>query len=219
MAGGSRSARRLRWLALAGLAGAGLWIVKSRRPVPADPAERWETTPWPAPPVPVVAAPDPVAVGETGERAADTVAPATRPAPVADDATPPLGVPLPTPAATAGPEVELRLMPVVTVSEAVSEAGGAQPAAAVRPSPTPRRRPSAPEYGPGSAPAGPDGSPPGPDYTIKGNAGSMLFHRPDSPYYGRTRAEVWFRTATDARAAGFTDWDRRRRDADPSASS
>ena len=39
----------------------------------------------------------------------------------------------------------------------------------------------------------------------------MLFHRPDSPYYARTRAEVWFRTATDARAAGFTEWTPKKR--------
>jgi hypothetical protein len=79
-----------------------------------------------------------------------------------------------------------------------------------RPSPTPRPRPAAStagnRYGPGSASPLPDGSAPGPEYTIKGNAGSMLFHRPDSPYYARTKAEVWFRTATDARAAGFTEW-------------
>jgi hypothetical protein len=81
---------------------------------------------------------------------------------------------------------------------------------AARPSPTPRPRPAASaagnRYGPGSAAPLSDGSAPGPEYTIKGNAGSMLFHRPDSPYYARTKAEVWFRTATDARAAGFTEW-------------
>jgi hypothetical protein len=89
--------------------------------------------------------------------------------------------------------------------------------AAARPSPTPRPRPVAVEqrFGPGSAAPLPDGSPPGPEYTIKGNAGSMLFHRPDSPYYTRTKAEVWFRTATDARAAGFTEWVPRNRTATP----
>jgi len=55
-------------------------------------------------------------------------------------------------------------------------------------------------------PAQPDGSAPGPDYTIKGNASSMLFHPPTSPYYSRTKAEVWFRTPQEARAAGFTEW-------------
>lgn len=59
-------------------------------------------------------------------------------------------------------------------------------------------------FGPGSAAPLADGSAPGPEFTIKGNTGSRLFHPPSSPYYRRTRAEVWFRTAEDALAAGFT---------------
>jgi hypothetical protein len=55
-----------------------------------------------------------------------------------------------------------------------------------------------------------DGSAPGPEFVIKGNAGSMLFHTQSSPYYGRTKAEVWFRTEEEATAAGFTKWTRRR---------
>jgi hypothetical protein len=58
----------------------------------------------------------------------------------------------------------------------------------------------------GAAPSLPDGSAPGPEYTIKGNAGSMLYHLPSSPYYKRTNAEMWFRTPADAQAAGFTEW-------------
>ena len=54
-----------------------------------------------------------------------------------------------------------------------------------------------------------DGAAPSPEFTIKGNEDSMLFHTPDSPYYGRTRAEVWFTTAEDAEAAGFTSWTRK----------
>ena len=46
----------------------------------------------------------------------------------------------------------------------------------------------------GSAPAG---------YTIKGNADSMLYHRPDSRNYGATRAEVWFDSPERAETAGF----------------
>jgi small subunit ribosomal protein S16 len=49
-----------------------------------------------------------------------------------------------------------------------------------------------------------DGSAPGDEYTIKGNAGSMLYHPPSSPFYGRTKAEVWFTTAEAAEAAGFS---------------
>jgi len=40
-------------------------------------------------------------------------------------------------------------------------------------------------------------------FPIKGNADSMLYHVPDSPFYGRTVAEVWFATAEAAEAAGF----------------
>ncbi|MEU7812633.1 hypothetical protein AB0B41_09565, partial [Pseudonocardia sp. NPDC049154] len=61
-------------------------------------------------------------------------------------------------------------------------------------------------YGPGSAAPLPDGSAPSPEFTIKGNATSMLFHPPSSPYFGRTKPAAWFRTAEDAERAGFTEW-------------
>jgi hypothetical protein len=32
-----------------------------------------------------------------------------------------------------------------------------------------------------------------------------MFYTPAAAYYTRTRADVWFRTADDARAAGFTE--------------
>lgn len=69
-------------------------------------------------------------------------------------------------------------------------------------------------YGPGSATPLPDGSAPGPEFTVKGSAGSRLFHPPSSPYHDRTRAEVWFRTAEDATAAGFSPHRSRRRSSD-----
>ena len=40
-------------------------------------------------------------------------------------------------------------------------------------------------------------------YDIKGNADSMLYHVPGSAFYDRTVAELWFKTAEDAEAAGF----------------
>jgi large subunit ribosomal protein L17 len=58
-------------------------------------------------------------------------------------------------------------------------------------------------YGPGSHAAPEDGSEPE-GFPIKGNADSMLYHTPDSSYYDRTVAEVWFATAEDAEAAGFS---------------
>ena len=51
----------------------------------------------------------------------------------------------------------------------------------------------------------PDADGNGPEsHPIKGNAGSMLFHVPDSHYYTVTKAEVWFDTEANAEAAGFS---------------
>jgi hypothetical protein len=44
-------------------------------------------------------------------------------------------------------------------------------------------------------------------YTIKGNEDSMLYHTPESPSYGQTIAELWFRDESTAKVAGFTRWD------------
>jgi large subunit ribosomal protein L17 len=41
-------------------------------------------------------------------------------------------------------------------------------------------------------------------FEIKGNADSMLYHLPGTPFYNRTVAEVWFATAEAAEAAGFS---------------
>jgi large subunit ribosomal protein L17 len=57
-------------------------------------------------------------------------------------------------------------------------------------------------YGEAShAPLDDDSAPDG--FPVKGNADSMKYHTPESPYYDRTVAEVWFKTAQDAEAAGF----------------
>ncbi len=59
-----------------------------------------------------------------------------------------------------------------------------------------------PPYGEGShAPLDDDSQPEG--YPVKGNEDSKLYHTPDSPFYGRTVAEVWFATPEHAEAAGF----------------
>jgi large subunit ribosomal protein L17 len=57
-------------------------------------------------------------------------------------------------------------------------------------------------YGEGSHAPTEDGSAPE-GYPVKGNADSMKYHTPESPYYERTVAEVWFATPEDAEAAGF----------------
>ena len=58
------------------------------------------------------------------------------------------------------------------------------------------------EFGPDSHAALADGSEPE-GYPVKGNADSMLYHVPGSAFYKRTVAEVWFKTAEAAEAAGF----------------
>jgi large subunit ribosomal protein L22 len=55
----------------------------------------------------------------------------------------------------------------------------------------------------GSALPNDDGSAPE-GFEIKGNADSMIYHEPDSAYYGRTVAEVYFDTVESAEAAGFS---------------
>ncbi len=60
------------------------------------------------------------------------------------------------------------------------------------------------EFGADSAPATEDGSAPE-GFEIKGNKDSMKFHASTSPWYDRTNAEVWFRTADAAEAAGFVN--------------
>jgi len=59
------------------------------------------------------------------------------------------------------------------------------------------------------APFGPDSHAPLDDgeqpegFPVKGNADSMLYHVPGTSFYNRTVAEVWFRSAEAAEAAGF----------------
>ncbi|AXK45801.1 50S ribosomal protein L4 [Brachybacterium saurashtrense] len=75
---------------------------------------------------------------------------------------------------------------------ATAPAAAAAPAAAEGP------------FGEGSATPAADGSAPA-GFTIKGNQDSMKFHTPDSPWYGRTKAEVWFASEEAAKAAGFVN--------------
>ena len=48
-----------------------------------------------------------------------------------------------------------------------------------------------------------DGAAPSEDYTVKGNLDSMKYHVAGSQWYDQTVAEVWFKTADEAKAAGF----------------
>jgi small subunit ribosomal protein S2 len=60
------------------------------------------------------------------------------------------------------------------------------------------------EYGADSAAPLADGSAPE-GFEVKGNKTSKKFHAPSSPWYDRTNAEVWFRTAEAAEKAGFVN--------------
>lgn len=199
-----RRRRRRRLLVLAALGGAGwyLWsrcaaepddVELPRRPFAADDA---------GPPVAVNGAPRvPVAVSPpVVEVPAEPEAPMVEAPPVAPVAalTEVPAEPA-TPAPDAVPQADtppVAPRPLFAVPEAVPDAVDVP----------------APDPAPGAgASALPDGSAPGPDYTIKGNASSKLFHPPSSPYYGRTKAEVWFRTSEEAREAGFTEYTPRRR--------
>ncbi|MCL2652952.1 MAG: 30S ribosomal protein S2 [Propionibacteriaceae bacterium] len=81
--------------------------------------------------------------------------------------------------------VEIVAEPVEIVAEPVVVAEPAEPAKA--------------EYGDGSY----CGDNPPEGYDIKGNEDSMKFHTPESPWYSRTVAEVWFNSVAAAEAAGF----------------
>ncbi|GAB2748661.1 hypothetical protein GCM10027174_23790 [Salinifilum aidingensis] len=62
---------------------------------------------------------------------------------------------------------------------------------------------------PGAVWAKPDGRSPDKEHRIKGNVRSKRYHTMQSPYYERTKATVWFRSAAEAEQAGFSPWNRR----------
>ena len=102
------------------------------------------------------------------------------------------------------PEFLASLGPAVPAASAPSAAPVAQVAAAVATA-TATAGEAIPDarFGAGSAVPLDDGSAPSAAFVIKGNADSMLYHRPDSRSYKVTKAEVWFDTAENAEAAGF----------------
>ncbi|MDN5820015.1 MAG: 50S ribosomal protein L4 [Brachybacterium sp.] len=85
------------------------------------------------------------------------------------------------------------VLPTSTFAAAKAAAAPAAPAAGQE---TPFGAGSAAPLADGSAPEG---------FSIKGNQDSMKFHTPDSPWYGRTKAEVWFTNEEAAKAAGFVN--------------
>lgn len=59
---------------------------------------------------------------------------------------------------------------------------------------------------PGAVRAKKNGQSPDRGYRVKGNTRSKRYHTMQSPYYERTKATVWFRSAADAERAGFAAW-------------
>ena len=116
--------------------------------------------------------------------AADAAAEAATEAPAAEAATEAPAAE----AATEAPAAE----PVTEPAEAPAEAAAAGTDVAEG------------EFGAGSAAPLESGDAPA-GFEIKGNKTSKKFHAPSSPWYDRTNAEVWFRTAEAAEAAGFVN--------------
>ena len=105
-------------------------------------------------------------------------------------------------AATGGDAAEAPVAPAAEATGASTEA--AEAPAAEAPAAESTEAPAEGEFGADSAPATEDGSAPE-GFEVKGNKDSMKFHAPSSPWYDRTKAEVWFRTAEAAEAAGFVN--------------
>ena len=100
-------------------------------------------------------------------------------------------------------------LPADAAAEApAAEAGPGRPPRlrppTLRPPSAPASRADEGEFGADSAAPREDGSAPE-GFEIKGNKTSKKFHAPSSPWYDRTNAEVWFRTAEAAEAAGFVN--------------
>jgi hypothetical protein len=111
------------------------------------------------------------------------------------------------------PDPVTEVLPVVEPAEPAPATGGFGPTSPAAAEPHPLFTPAPAPRRPSPRRRVPVEEPPEPGRTIKGNASSMLFHTPASPYYERTKADAWFRDADEARAAGFTEWVPRRRGA------
>lgn len=189
---------------LAFLLGAGItWYLLDRRPATATPPVPAADTPAPTPVPPTAPAPAAPPRQAAEEPTSAEQPPVTHGQPAAEEP------PADAAAAVRAPEKRAEFSQLMdgepTLFDHIQPGAETGDVAGVPPG----------RYGEGSADAVPHQGPPD-GFTIKGNAQSMLFHTPDSPYYGRTKPEVWFRTEADAERAGFTKYARRpRKAADP----
>jgi len=196
----TRRRRRTLLVPLLGI-GVAAWAVRSRLAERGTLHDGWQ----PLPPRRVT--PDRTAAAAAEPEPAAELEPAAEPAPVAEyEPAPRLKLAVPGSVAEATPEPE----PVAAPEpEPVLARARTVPATTAVASVTAPALPDAP-FGPGSAPALDDGASPDPDYVVKGKTATRMFYAPGSAYYARTRADVWFRTADDASAAGFTPRSSRR---------
>ena len=93
--------------------------------------------------------------------------------------------------------------PAIEESPAVEDAPAVEKTSAVEESPVVESSVEADEYDGSAKPLESGDAPEG--FEIKGNKDSMKFHAPGGQWYDATEAEVWFRTAADAEAAGFVE--------------
>jgi small subunit ribosomal protein S2 len=111
-------------------------------------------------------------------------------------------------AATEAPATEAPATEVPATEAPAPEAATGAPAEPEAATEVPATEAPAPDatsdFGADSAAPLEDGSAPE-GFDVKGNKTSMKFHAPTSPWYDRTNAEVWFRSAEAAEAAGFTN--------------
>jgi outer membrane biosynthesis protein TonB len=204
----SRRRRRRLLVPLLGL-GVAAWLVRRRLDEGQRLDEGWHELPpasWPVPdepvrlapavhaaPEPAPAAPKPTPPKPTPPKPAPPKPAPPKPAP--PKPAPPAAMP-PVPAgaapAAAPPELPFEQAAARSVLAATAVASVAAPAL-----------PDVPFAG--SVRAESDGTSPDPDFTVKGKTATKVFHAPGGAYYTRTRADVWFRTTEDARAAGFTE--------------
>jgi len=144
------------------------------------------------------------APAKEAEPAAEVAAEVAKPEPVAEPAPEQPAVeaePVAEPAAEVAAEVA-KPEPVAEPAE--------EPVAAPAEEPVKDEAAEGP-FGPGSAKPLADGAAPTEDYTVKGKRSSKLFHTAESPYFGRTKADVWFKTPADAESAGFAAWNHKKK--------
>lgn len=139
-----------------------------------------------AEPVKTEAVAEPAKAEPVAEAVTESAAEVAEPEPVAE-------------AAKSEPEAAPEAPPATDPALSTLDAAELQPAADESP------------FGPGSAKPLADGAAPAEDYTVKGKRSSKLFHTAESPYFGRTKADVWFKTPADAESAGFAAWNHKKK--------